>query len=900
MALQPGTTLGPYAVTAKIGEGGMGEVYRARDTKLDRDVALKVLPQAFTDDPDRLARFEREAKVLASLNHPIIGHIYGLEEAEGQKALVLELVEGPTLADRIKQGPIPVDEALPIAKQIAEALEAAHEAGVIHRDLKPANIKVKDDGTVKVLDFGLAKALDTASEGDPSQSPTLTAAGTQMGVIMGTAAYMSPEQARGAVTDHRADIWSFGVVLYEVLSGRPLFAGSTVSDTLASVLKAEPDWTSLPGGTSASIRKLLRRCLAKDRKSRLQHIGDARVEIDEALSAPWAESAETQRVPQSGSWRRNVAWLAAVAVVVGLASGLTVWRAMRSESPGVVRFGISLDEAVALRISITSPDVAISPNGEYVAYLTGSAGLGAEQQRVRPLDQLSSETLVAEGVLNSPFFSPDSQSVGFYDRSTSPPVLKRVSVEGGPASAICELQGDLRGASWRADGTIVFASANASSGLWRVAAVGGEPEQLTTPDGEQGELDHLWPEILPASEAVLFTIATTDDSQIAVLSLDTLEQSVLIRGGSYPRYSPTGHLLYVAQGDLWAVRFDLSRMETAGDPVPVQQGVLTKPLGAADLGVSDNGSLIYIPADTAAAARGLVWVNRDGEEEPLAVEPGPYATPRVSPDGTRVAVDRFDSANTDVWVYDLARQTLRRLTTDSASDNYPLWTLDSERLVFQSNREGIVGLYWQAADGTGSIDRLMESRGTDLIGPGGWSPDGGSLVFDEVLPGAIYGVGVLSMEGDRPSELLLPTEYSDRAPTLSPDGRWMAYFTNETGRDEVYVQRFPDMGEKQQISVGGGREPLWSPNGRELFYRSPRGLMVVPIDTEPRFLAGAPAVMFERPYALFRQRRNYDISPDGERFLMIKEGATDSTGVGPEVVVVLNWTEELKRLVPVD
>ncbi len=479
MPLDVGSRLGHYDVTALIGEGGMGQVYQATDTKLNRQVALKILPEAFASDPDRLARFQREAQVLASLNHPGIAAIHGLEESGGQRALVLELVEGPTLADRIRQGPIPIDEALPIAKQIAEALEAAHEAGVIHRDLKPANIKVRDDGTVKVLDFGLAKALDPSPDADPSQSPTLTAAATQMGVIMGTAAYMSPEQARGKPVDKRADIWAFGVVFLEMLTGRRVFEGEDVSMTLSSVLQREPDWTRLPSAVSPSLSVFLRRCLEKDPKQRVGDMQDVRLAMEGAFETVISSPTEPPTIPPLRVWQRPIpATVVALALVV--ITGLAVWNAMQPESPRVVRFSVAHDEALPLTIAAVSPDIAISPNGEQIAYLTGGTPTGAEQLHVRPLAALTSEILLADGRLLSPFFSPDGESVGFYDLSGGP-VLHRVSVRGGPRSTICSLPGQLRGASWGADGTIVFATSSLDTGLWRVAAVGGEPEMLTTP-----------------------------------------------------------------------------------------------------------------------------------------------------------------------------------------------------------------------------------------------------------------------------------------------------------------------------------------------------------------------------------------------------------------------------------
>ena len=907
MSLSPGTRLGHYAVTALLGEGGMGQVWQATDTQLNRDVALKILPDAFAADPDRLARFEREAKVLASLNHPNIGSIYGLEEADGVKALVLELVEGPTLADRIAHGAMPIEDALPIARQIAEALEAAHEAGVIHRDLKPANIKVREDGTVKVLDFGLAKALDPNLEGDPSQSPTLTAAATQMGVILGTAAYMSPEQAAGQTSDKRSDAWSFGVVLYEMLTGQRLFTGETVSHVLAKVLDRELDLSALTTSTPPPIRRLLRRCLERKPKRRLGDLGEALSHLEEArASVDKAPSAvPVPAVGQPERWWQALPLALGALIVGGLVAGLAVWSVMRPESPRLVRFVVAHDEAPPVSIAVQSPDVAISPDGEHIAYLTGSVGSGAEQLHVRPLDQLTSEILVAEGELNSPFFSPDSQSVGFYDRRVSPPVLQRVSVRGGPASTICDLPADLRGASWGADGTIVFASSDTTSGLWRVAAVGGEPEQLTMPDPDQGEVDHVWPEILPGGEAVLFTIRASpiEESQIAVLSLDTGEQKVVIRGGSYPRYSPTGHLLYGVEGNLWAVGFDLSRLETVGDPVPVQEGVLTKPQGAANFSVSENGSLIYVPGVAVAGdARTLVWVDREGREEALMAPPAPYESPRVSPDGRYVAVEVRDPDNNDVMVYDLQRDTPTRLTFDPGQDRHPLWSPDGHRVVFGSNRAGTMNIYSRAADGTGPAEQLTTSDSRQW--PQSWSADGQSLVIMDISGGQTD-LNVISLGAESRTEELTQTEFDEVYAEVSPDGRWIAYMSDESGQLEVYVRPFPNVDDgRWQISRDGGISPVWAPSGQELFFRTfpdSSNMMVVAVETEPTFNPGNPEVLFAAPYRAgnFGRNRPWDVARDG-RFLMIKAGAPgQETQIAPHIVVVENWFEELTELVPV-
>ena len=649
--IAPGTRLGSYEITAQIGAGGMGEVYRARDTRLKRDVALKILPESFATDPDRLGRFQREAEVLASLNHPNIAAIHGLEESDGVHALVLELVEGDTLADRIARGPIPLDETLPIAKQIAEALEAAHEQGVIHRDLKPANIKVTPDGVVKVLDFGLAKLVQASSApaaaaGAPSMSPTITSPAllTGVGMLLGTAAYMAPEQAKGREADKRSDIWAFGCVLYEMLTGHGPFAGDDVSDTLANVLKGEPDWSALRTETAQPIRLLLQSCLTKDRRRRVADISTALFILENGANlGPQTGMSSPPPRRREPLWRRVVTPVAA-ALVTSVVVGAGVWFAMRPRLPGMIRTTVTTFGSTSLALSGSDSDLAITPDGSRLVYR------GNNQLLVRALNQLEPTVLSGLGAPRGIFISPDGQWIGFFD-AFSP--LKKVAIAGGPAVTVCAVDGNPRGATWGEDGTIIFATSTATTGLQRVSAAGGEPTVLTTPDRERGEGDHQWPEFLPGGTAVLFTITAAngdiENAQIAVLDLRSGTSKVLIRGGSHARYVPTGHLVYGATGTLRAVPFDIERMEVTGTPAPVLDGVMTTQIGAADVAVAANGSLAYLTGGAAGVGpKTVVSVDRQGRGSPLPGIPvDVYRDVRVSPDGLRLAL----STQADVWTY---------------------------------------------------------------------------------------------------------------------------------------------------------------------------------------------------------------------------------------------------------
>jgi eukaryotic-like serine/threonine-protein kinase len=896
LALTPGTRFGAYEILSGIGAGGMGEVYRAKDTKLNREVAIKVLPDLFAVDPERLARFTREAQTLASLNHPNIAIIHGLEQAGEVHALVMELVPGEDLSERIARGAIPVDEALPIAKQIAEALEAAHEQAIIHRDLKPANIKLRPDGTVKVLDFGLAKIAEpvAAVVSNITQSPTITTpAMTAAGIILGTAAYMSPEQAKGKPADKRSDVWAFGCVLYEMLAGKRAFEGEDVSDTLANVLKREPDWNALPTAVSGSVRTLLRRCLTKDRKRRLDSAADARLEIDDALTAPAPDARAVAGVPSVG-WRRLAAVTMAALVVGGVAAGATVWFAMRPASGRVIRTAIPTAGATALSVGNNGPHLTLTPDGSRVVYR------GAGQILVRALDQLEPRALTGLGAPQSPFTAPDGQWLGFFDGQS----LNKVTITGGPPVPVAQVDGLFRGATWGTDGTIVFAT-SASTGLQRVSSAGGEVTVLTTPDLARGEADHLWPEFLPDGHAVLFTITAANGglaaAQIAVWDLRTGTETVLLRGGSHARYLPTGHLVYGAGGSLWAVRFDLRRLAVVGAPVPVLTSVAMTVAGGVEAAFASNGTLAYLSGITLAALtqRTLVWVDRQGREEPLAAPPRAYLQPRLSPDGTRVAVSSADEEQ-DLLVWDLSRATLTRLTFDPGLDQAPLWTSDSQRLLFSSARAGPGQmLYVQPADGTGSATRLIESGNPQFATS--ISPDGTHVLVYETTQTRGRDLRLLTLGPTPRVESLLETQFDERGGVISPDGSWLAYESNSSGRYEIYVRPFPAVGDGLwQVSTAGGVQPLWAPRGRELFYVAPDGALMG-VSGEVRgasWSSGGPARLLEGRYftgggSVIRQ---YDVTADGQRFLMIKDRSANADS-SPQIIVVQNWLEELKRLV---
>ena len=879
MVVQVGSRLGHYDVTALIGEGGMGQVYQATDTTLDRDVALKVLPDAFTQDPDRLARFEREAKVLASLNHPNIGAIYGLEKSGDTRALVLELVEGPTLADRIKQGPIPLDEALPIAKQIAEALEAAHEAGVIHRDLKPANIKVRDDGTVKVLDFGLAKALDLSPVGDPSQSPTLTAAATQMGVIMGTAAYMSPEQARGKPVDKRADIWAFGCVLYEMLTGRRAFDGRDISEILAAVIKSEPDWTALAPVGDAGLRRLVRRCLQKEPQQRIRDVGDVRLDM--------METAETDTAEPPA--RRN-AFRLAVALLVAFCAGLLVMAVSQDRRPTagnasrVMRLDVvPTTEALG---NGPGPDFVISRDGSRMAYLAEASG--RTMLYIRALDEFESVPVAGTEGAEDLFYCPYGDWIGF--ESPLEQALMKVSFAGDAPEAILDYRNTL-GAACHPDGGLILALL---PGLVRIPAGGGEPQQFPPPSESQL---YSGPHVLPGGKAVVLMVGAVGDflnQTAAVLSLDTGELTELFPASGSATYTPTGHLVFAGPGAIMAAPFSLPDLRPTGDPVPLVRDVTQTSTGV-EFALSETGTLLYRPAGEATSeAWVLSWVDENGRVEPAIEDLRGYRTPRLSPDGNRVAVAVTGREGSDLWVYDLTGRPPTRLTSRGLAHT-PVWSPDGTRVVFTYANGGKVGLFNVRADGSQEApEQILEAPRGAVSGvlAGGWLPDDTVVFTGPNVAGEGRDIASITSAGERTE--VVSTQFNEDQAALSPSGDWLAFVSDRDGARDVYAQEYPD-GLRYRVSTNGGELPTWAPDGEHLFYRRGNWMMSVEVnpDRDPSF--GAPEESFEiSEWSL--DSPAFTVSSDG-RFLVVTRSDESGSSRG-RLRAVVNWFEELKELVP--
>ncbi len=908
--ISPGTRLGNYEILGPLGAGGMGEVFRARDTKLGRDVALKVLPAAFTIDAERVSRFKREAQVLASLNHTHIAAIYGFETADNVQFLVLELVEGDTLAKKIARGPMPVKEALAVARQIAEALDAAHEKGIIHRDLKPSNIAFTPDDHVKVLDFGLAKALDPPDSAiDATHSPTITFGATRAGVILGTAAYMSPEQAKGRAADKRSDVWAFGAVLFEMITGRRAFEGEDVSDTLAAVLRGEPDWTLLPADLPPSLNALIRGCLQKDRQARIADISVVRFLLGDPMGTSLtAVSAPVMAAPiQRAAPRAIVAWGAAGVLAAALVSVLVFWAPWRHQTTGqVVRVHTELGSDASLATALGA-NAVLSPDGKVLAFVGSRTLSDPAVIYIRRLDQLLASPLAGTDRASNPFFSPDGQWIGFFALGK----LKKVAVSGGAVVTLCDAPNG-RGGAWGEDGTIVFQpDAAAETQLMRVPSAGGAPEKLGALAA--GEAIQRWPQVLPSSAGVLYTSLAAsaggfETADIVVVSAKG-QRKVVQRGGYYGRYVNSGHLLYMHQGTLFAAPFDLDRLEVTGPAAPAIEAVAsTVQNGGSQFAVSDTGTVVYLPGRSITNASPIEWLDHMGKTTSLRAMPSDWSNPAFSPDGRQIAVDISDGSQADVWTYDWSRDTLTRLTFDTSDDQRPVWSPDGARIAFASRRgdKNAFNLYWQRADGTGEVQRLTDSKNNQFATS--FHPSGKFLAFFEQA-GNNVDLMILPLEGSeaagwKPGKptAFLSAPYGESSGMFSPDGKWIAYLSNESGRNELFVRPFPGPGGKWQISDGGADDPSWSARKPELLYAaiSDQRIMVLPYAVEgASFRAGKPAVWSQTPIAARPRQpsRDIDLHPDGERFA-IAPSAIDTLGKQDKVVFVFNFFDELRRIAP--
>ncbi len=871
----------------------MGEVYRATDTKLKREVAIKVLPEAFTQDAERLARFDREAQLLAQLHHPHIASIFGLEESGGVRALVMELVEGPTLAERLKDGPLPVEECLSIARQIAEALEEAHEKGIVHRDLKPQNVKAPVEGKVKVLDFGLAKAMDAASRStsaDPSRSPLLSnsptmtpAQGTQLGLILGTAAYMAPEQARGAPIDRRADIWAFGVVLYEMLCGGSLFGADSVSDTLAGVLKSEIDLGKLPPATPAAVRRLLRSCLERNPKNRLRDIGDARIALEE-LARGVDESPATPVAAPSSSTARIAPWvIAALAVVTAIGLGFRHRGIPDSGERPPTTFGILIPQEHYLPRADT-PLLDLSADGRTLLFVVE----GKERASIyrRTLDRLEPTRIPGTESAHEPRLSPDGQWIAFFADGS----LRKIPAEGGTSIVLADARAP-RGVAWGPDGSLIF-SPLYNSGLWRIPATGGAPIEVTKLDVGAGERSHRWPQVLPDGRTVLFTVGVLsspgdyDSGNIDALRLDTGERTTIVHGARMARYTAAGYLIYQHQETLVAARFDPVQLKMLSPPFTIQEGVGGETSsGVGQFAVSASGAVALAPQASIPNERVLTLVDRQGQETELTPQAAPYNSPRFSPDGKTIAVAIGGGASSDddIYLFELASKRTQRLTFGQGH-GHPLWGRDGRRIIYTKGRSGDVGLASKAADGSGG-ETLLKSH-PSMGFADAWLGDGKRIVMTDAA--GSLDIQLLDIAQRTTSPLLASPTAAEYAAALSIDDRYIAYTSTESGTDEVFVETFPLGGGKWQVSTEGGMNPVWSRDGRELFFVSGETMMAADVETSGVFRAGAPHALFTGPYDLRTPPvRNYDVGPDG-KFVMIKR--TFLLGAPRQLLMIDGWS----------
>ncbi len=921
-----GRTLGHYRVESELGAGGMGIVYEGTDTRLGRKVAIKLLHPSLVEDADRMTRFEREARMLASLNHANIAAIHGLEEANGTKFLVLEYVPGDTLAARINSGTLSLREALDICRQIAEGLDAAHEKGIVHRDLKPANVKITPDGKVKVLDFGLAKAVESALPGGTeAETATVTVDVTHAGIVMGTSAYMSPEQACGKPVDRRTDVWAFGCVMFEALARKRTFGGETMAEVLAAVLEREPEWNALPAALPENLRSLLRRCLTKDPHRRLRDIGDARLELEETLSGQAvtraAQMAAAAAVPR---WRRAL-WPASLSALILLAAGLGSWKFMTrsgAPAPDVIRFTHALPQGHRMPPG-WNPGVIFSPDGRTVAFDYDVDGIPTAFQR--RLDELDQKPLGGVKHLSTPVFSPDGRWVAMVDNMAH--ALKKVAIAGGAPVALAATDMFGRG-DWGSDGYIYFTD-RYPGGIHRVPEGGGPAEPVTTLDAQKGEFTHRHAQLLPGGKAIMFTVVAAtmrsyDDARIEIQTLDTKRRILVHEGGFGARYSPSGHIVYANGGNLYALPFDPRTLETKGLPVRVIEGVqMSRNTGAAYFDVSPTGGLAYVPGLVEGGARTLVWVDRGGRETPLPLKPNSFLFPRISPtDENRIAVE-VEGATHNLFIYDVTRDVLRTLTTDGLS-HAPVWMPDGRNLCYRSWKAGTMTMWSMPSDESREGQRLttVGARQSAVS----VSADGRYLAFNQMAdmpdgPAAKKGgdsmapdasipmttgsdIWILPLQGpDRAPRAFKKSIFDEASPRFSPDGKWVAYCSNQLGQAQVYVEAWPGPGMKEQITSEGGTDPIFSRDGRELFYRHGNRMMVVPVSTAGEFKAGRPTLLWEGEYSHGMSSScgppgvssaNYDVSANGQRFLMVKDEA--HARFATNIVVILNWAQELRRL----
>jgi len=883
----PGQSLLQYRLVDKIGQGGMGVVWEAVDTNLERPAAIKVLPEAFYADANRLARFEREAKLLASLSHPGIASVYGLDEADGVRFLAMELVPGETLADRLERGPMPVDDALDVCRQIAEAVSAAHASGVLHRDLKPANAKITSQGKVKVLDFGLAKAFDpdpvsgSASAASPTLSPTLTSAGTVAGVILGTAAYMSPEQARAKPVDRRADVWAFGCILYELLTGRAAFLRETVSDTLALVLKGEPHWTALPADCPASIRRLLRRCLEKNRDRRLHDLADARIVIEDALSGEGDDET-----PGATPRRRGLGWPGVVlGVLVGAAVMLPfVWRSKPASTSRTVRLTLSTPADASFRPSTLQPfGSTFSPDGSSLVY-TGWTTDGRSMLFVRPLGQSGARALDGTAGGSDPSFSPDGRWLAFSDGTA----IKKIPADGGTPLELARPAHRNSRPTWVGDGSLVYLPIY-TEGLVRIPESGGEPEALTTVDHEAGDFGHWWPHVPPGADYILYSRwkSTVDDCSVWKHSLRAQADEKLLDRACHPIYIGTGHLLFAREDSVMAMAFDVRRGTVSGSPTAVLDDVFIDPAdGGVALSVSADGTLAYMADDRFGSRGTLAWIALDGGVGPLTSEVRDIRKVRVSPDGRYLALAIRQRTDEDIWIHDIERGSTRRFTLDGTNRG-PVWMADSTTVVFSTLRLGPYDLFSKPIDGSRDEEPLFTSPYDQTAGS--WSPDGQRLALTRNDPISDLWLFERGSEVQRLTE----TSFVEGEPFFSPDGRWIAYHSDASGRNEVYVMATPSGRGRWQVSVDGGLDPRWSPDGSTLYYSWKGIVYAASLETGPDVRAGRPRKLFDEE-RLGGVLLSYDIHPDGKRFVAVLGERQQSTPVN----IVLNWFDEVRRRVP--